>query len=280
MIFGLGLSGAVLYLTQREYETYGTVLGQSYAGQAQAQAVIAQLASGAAVLGVSLSTAAGLLYLMIRWRKKGDGVPDELVRQSPQPQRAGVLFKTIIVIAVPVCLGSLAVNFSGIIDLMTVTGRLAEVMQTARRPCSTAMERTSPRRRSSTTASTTTSTGRTAARRCGDCQPGPGADGGSGGECAAGGGRELCAGQPPAHPAQRPDGVAHHHHRLHPGGAGHQRFGAGGLRAVLRLQQRGRHRRAALAGAGHRLDLHRPDRRHQQPPAGGGAGEPAGQARF
>ena len=131
MIFGLGLSGAVLYLTQREYETYGTVLGQSYAGQAQAQAVIAQLASGAAVLGVSLSTAAGLLYLMIRWRKKGDGVPDELVRQSPQPQRAGVLFKTIIVIAVPVCLGSLAVNFSGIIDLMTVTGRLAEVMQTA-----------------------------------------------------------------------------------------------------------------------------------------------------
>ena len=131
MIFGLGLSGAVLYLTQREYETYGTVLGQSYAGQAQAQAVIAQLASGAAVLGVSLSTAAGLLYLMIRWRKKGDGVSDELVRQSPQPQRAGVLFKTIIVIAVPVCLGSLAVNFSGIIDLMTVTGRLAEVMQTA-----------------------------------------------------------------------------------------------------------------------------------------------------
>ena len=131
MIFGLGLSGAVLYLTQREYETYGTVLGQSYAGQAQAQAVIAQLASGAAVLGVSLSTAAGLLYLMIRWRKKGDGVPDALVRQSPQPQRAGVLFKTIIVIAVPVCLGSLAVNFSGIIDLMTVTGRLAEVMQTA-----------------------------------------------------------------------------------------------------------------------------------------------------
>ena len=59
MIFGLGLSGVVLYLTQREYETYGTVLGQSYAGQAQAQAVIAQLASGAAVLGVSLSTAAG-----------------------------------------------------------------------------------------------------------------------------------------------------------------------------------------------------------------------------
>ena len=43
MIFGLGLSGAVLYLTQREYETYGTVLGQSYAGQAQAQAVIACL---------------------------------------------------------------------------------------------------------------------------------------------------------------------------------------------------------------------------------------------
>ncbi len=34
-------------------------------------------------------------------------------------------------IAIPVCLGSLAVNLSGIIDLLTVTGRLSHVMDTA-----------------------------------------------------------------------------------------------------------------------------------------------------
>ena len=74
MIFGLGLSGAVLYLTQREYHNTQTVLGVSYSSYEQAQAVIAQIASAAAVLGVSLSTVAGLLYLVFLWKRKGDGV--------------------------------------------------------------------------------------------------------------------------------------------------------------------------------------------------------------
>ena len=131
MIFGLGLSWAVLHFTGEEYERFGTVLGISYAGEAQAQAAIAQLASGAAVLGVSLSTAAGLLYLMVRWRRKGDGVPDSDVLASPAPERSSCLLKKIIMIGIPVCMGSLAISFSGVIDLMTVTGRLADVMQTA-----------------------------------------------------------------------------------------------------------------------------------------------------
>ena len=131
MIFGLGLSWAVLHFTGEEYAQYGTVLGVSYESQAQAQAAIAQLASGAAVLGVSLSTAAGLLYLMIRWRKKGDGVSDSLVVDSPAPESSSRLLKSIVMIGIPVCMGSLAVSFSGVIDLMTVTGRLADVMQTA-----------------------------------------------------------------------------------------------------------------------------------------------------
>lgn len=131
MIFGLGLSWAVLHFTGEEYAQYGTVLGVSYPSQAQAQAAIAQLASGAAVLGVSLSTAAGLLYLMIRWRKKGDGVSDSLVFDSPAPESSSRLLKSIVMIGIPVCMGSLAVSFSGVIDLMTVTGRLADVMQTA-----------------------------------------------------------------------------------------------------------------------------------------------------
>lgn len=61
MIFGLGLSGAVLYLTQREYQNTQTVLGVSYSSYEQAQAVIAQIASAAAVLGVSLSTVSGVI---------------------------------------------------------------------------------------------------------------------------------------------------------------------------------------------------------------------------
>lgn len=130
MAFGLGLSWGVMKWTQQEYLRSGTVLGVSYETAEQAQAAIVQLASAAAVLGVSLSTAAGLLYLMLRWRKRGDGVRDEQVMHAPKAQPSAQLLKSILVIGVPVCLGSLAINLSGIIDLMTVTGILSYVMQT------------------------------------------------------------------------------------------------------------------------------------------------------
>ncbi len=131
MIFGLGLSGAVLYLTQREYQNTQTVLGVSYSSYEQAQAVIAQIASAAAVLGVSLSTVAGLLYLVFLWKRKGDGVQDSLVMHAPKPEASSQILKKIVMIGVPVCMGSLAVNLSGFIDMMTVTGRLDDVMNTA-----------------------------------------------------------------------------------------------------------------------------------------------------
>lgn len=131
MILGLGLSWGVMEWAQREYLRSGTVLGVPYETAVQAQAATVQLASAAAVLGVSLSTAAGLLYLMLRWRKKGDGVSDEQVMHAPKAQPASKLFRQIVAIGIPVCLGSLAINLSSIVDLMTVTGRLSDVMQTA-----------------------------------------------------------------------------------------------------------------------------------------------------
>lgn len=131
LIFGLGLSWFVLDWTEKEYLRAGTVLGVAYETLEQAQAVIAQLASAAAVLGISLSTAAGTLYLMIRWRKHGDGVANELVMHAPKPQGTKTLLQQIVLIGIPVCMGSLTINLSGVIDLMTVTGRLADVMQAA-----------------------------------------------------------------------------------------------------------------------------------------------------
>ncbi len=129
MIFGLGLTWGALYLTRKEYRFAGTVLGVACSGEEQAQAMIAQAASAAAVLGVSLSTAAGLVYLILRWRKKGDGVAQQSVMYAPKPESSAILLKSIVVIGIPVCMGSLAVNLSGMIDLMTVTGRLSDAMQ-------------------------------------------------------------------------------------------------------------------------------------------------------
>lgn len=274
MIFGLGFSGGVMYLTQREYSLHATVLGRSYPSPEQAQAVIAQLASGAAVLGVSLSTAAGLVYLMLRWRKKGDGVSQQQLMHAPKPQDSSILLKRILVIAIPVCLGSLAVNLSGIIDLLTVTGRLSHVMDTAPQQLLACYGQNIPQAELVNGTVHNYLYGAYSGKAVVIANLVPALTTGMAVSAAAGSSGEFCKRQPPAYPKEHPDGAAHHSAVLCTGRIGHQRPVAGGVQPVLWHEQRGDDRRAAAAGAGSCLHLHRPDRHHQQPAAGCWQGQP------
>ena len=131
LIFGLGFCRLTLFLTSREYQRRGTVLGKVFAAKEQASSAMAQLASAGAVFGVTLSTAAGLIYLVRTWKTQGDGITDRQLMYAPKPQPSAALLRKIMAVGIPVCLGSLAVDLSGVIDLMTVTGGLAHLMETS-----------------------------------------------------------------------------------------------------------------------------------------------------
>lgn len=86
-------------------------------------------AAAGAVLGVTLGSAAGAVYLIIRHRLAGDRITEQELELSPPATDSGRLFKALVVIAIPVVVGSLVRDVASLVDLTTVKARLARVVE-------------------------------------------------------------------------------------------------------------------------------------------------------
>lgn len=84
--------------------------------------------AAAAIIGITVGSFFGALYLMLRHRLSGDGVTEIQLLESPQPESSSTLLKSLIKIAIPVVLGSLVVNVASLVDVTTVQSRLSGVV--------------------------------------------------------------------------------------------------------------------------------------------------------
>ena len=66
-----------------------------------------------AMLGITLGTVLGSAYLIWCYTKKGDGITNQMLRESPAPMSQRKIFKMLVAIAVPVALGSLVTQVPG-----------------------------------------------------------------------------------------------------------------------------------------------------------------------
>ncbi len=131
MVCGVGFTYAMLNFAQRELEEKGTVLGKAYETAADAQYAIYQISAGAALLGVAVSTGVGLLYLASRHRLLGDGINRHHLARAPEARSAKETLRYMVQLAIPICLGSVAINLTSMIDMATVMDRLSRVMDQA-----------------------------------------------------------------------------------------------------------------------------------------------------
>ena len=124
LIFGLGCSSAVLYFGNRQFSDTGIVFGKAAATADEAAGIIAPYASAAAIFGITLSTAVGTLYLLIRDRREKGTITQDDLKYSPKAMRAKTLMVRLLKIAIPISLGSIVVNVAQLIDTVTIIGRL------------------------------------------------------------------------------------------------------------------------------------------------------------
>ncbi len=85
--------------------------------------------AAAAIFGIMLGTMFGALYLKLRYVKGGDGITNQMLLDcevKPQSQRQ--ILKALLVIAVPVVIGSLASQIAGLVDAVTVQKRLNDMV--------------------------------------------------------------------------------------------------------------------------------------------------------
>lgn len=131
LILGLLLSWLVIYIGKTQFENGQVVFGTLCDTEKEANAIIYPFASAAAILGITLSTAFGALYLHIRYLRKGDSITNEMLAASPSAKGSKEILKALIAIALPVSLGTLATTITSFIDSSSVLNRLKYVMEIA-----------------------------------------------------------------------------------------------------------------------------------------------------
>jgi len=127
LVLGLGLAVLVEKLGMQQYDETGLIFGQKLAdgaGRDEALLALMPYVAAAAIGGVMLSTMCGMIYLMIRHRKVGDGISEEEHFEAPPATSGKVLFRKLVKIAIPICMAAMAMNLTSLIDLVSLINRL------------------------------------------------------------------------------------------------------------------------------------------------------------
>lgn len=129
MFFGLGLAWLAGEYGMKEYYANGTVYGIICENVVAARNATLPFASAGAVLGITLGSIMGFLYIFIKYKITGDGITKKELENSEDPRPTKVLIKMLLDISVPIALGAIIMNLAGAIDAMLVQKRLYDIMQ-------------------------------------------------------------------------------------------------------------------------------------------------------
>lgn len=128
LICGLLFACAAIRMGMEEYEGSGTVFGALVSTPEQARLAVLPYGAAGAILGIVVSTAAGSLFLWAYNRRRGDGISAQMLEQAIPAATGKEILKQLWTIAVPICLGALALNITTLIDVSSLTNRLSTAL--------------------------------------------------------------------------------------------------------------------------------------------------------
>lgn len=128
VVFGLGLSYFVVYYGMQEYYANGTVFGRLCYSEELARSATLPFASAGAVLGITLGSVAGYIYIYIKHRVTGSRITQEEMQNSPNARSTKKLISMLLHISVPIGLGAIIMNFAGVVDTVLIQNRLYDIM--------------------------------------------------------------------------------------------------------------------------------------------------------
>lgn len=125
MALGIGFAYMVMKYGMNEYEITGAVFGTPAADSQQAQSLLYPWTASAAILGVSVGTVSGWLYLWIYKKIQGSIFTRTELINSPLAQKSRETAREMITFSMPVMTGSIILNITSFLDNVAVQNRLA-----------------------------------------------------------------------------------------------------------------------------------------------------------
>lgn len=135
MVFGLAatyvfMNYSLSYYRNNAVDGVMNYFGVEVKNEAEALSVLYPYAAAVAILGVTLGSILGLVYLYVRYKRKGFGFTREEIVNSPEPESNKEIMKNLLRISIPVALSSLVTNISNLIDDTTIRSRLNVALET------------------------------------------------------------------------------------------------------------------------------------------------------
>ncbi len=128
LIFGLGFAYLVLNYAKREYYTTGGCFGQYCHSLDEAITTALPFITGAAVLGVSLSTCAASIYIIISGKIHGDGINKKMLSQDMITDNSLSIMQKLIKNAFPIAVAALITTLTNTFDLISINSCLKKAM--------------------------------------------------------------------------------------------------------------------------------------------------------
>lgn len=126
--FGILFSYATQKYAVGVYEQTGKVFGTVIENYNDAMIEISTYSAAAAILGITVSTLMGLIFIYLRHLFVGDKITKQQLQNSPKAKSAKITAYKMLSIAIPICLGAIAVNITTFIDTVSVMSRLEKAM--------------------------------------------------------------------------------------------------------------------------------------------------------
>lgn len=135
LLVGLAATNVAMTVWIKSYQNravdgVATVFGVEVKNESEALGAMYPYAAAVAILGVTLGSLLGLLYLFVKYKRHGFGFTREEIVNSPPAESDKSIMKQLIRTAAPIAFSSVVLNLSNLIDDTTIRTRLAYAFET------------------------------------------------------------------------------------------------------------------------------------------------------
>ena len=122
LVFGLVIAFVILKIGKAEFESTGTVFGFTFESGAENEAynTIMAFSVAGAIAGIVLGSVAALVFLILRYKIGGDGIPEEQVGSSIESRTKRETFMKMVKLAIPIGLTALVMNIGTFFDSLII----------------------------------------------------------------------------------------------------------------------------------------------------------------
>lgn len=130
LVFGALLAYGIMKLGTDSYASTGSFLWFTFKTQTEALNTILAFSVAGAICGISLGSFASFLFVYLKFKIGGDGIPEEYYRNSVEARQKRETFMVILKTALPIATGAFIMSIGSIIDQIILQRVLLNMAET------------------------------------------------------------------------------------------------------------------------------------------------------